>query len=94
MPIKSFRHKGLRRFVETCDSRGLPPTQVRKPTHMLTLLETAQAPEDMGLFPGWRLHRLSGNLAGFSSLAVTGNWRLVFRMEAGHAIEVDLIDYH
>jgi len=22
------------------------------------------------------------------------NWRIVFRMEGGHAIEVDLIDYH
>jgi toxin HigB-1 len=94
MSIKSLRHKGLRRLAETGDSRGLPPAQVRKLTHMLTLLETAEAPEDMGLFPGWRLHRLSGNLAGFRSLTVTGNWRLVFRMEGGHAVDVDLIDYH
>jgi toxin HigB-1 len=60
----------------------------------LTLLETAEAPEDMGLYPGWRLHRPSGNLAGFWSLTVTGNWRSVFRMQACHAIDVDLIDYH
>ncbi len=48
----------------------------------------------MGLYPGWRLHRPSGNLAGFWNLTVTGNWRLVFRMQAGHASDVDLIDYH
>lgn len=94
MSIKSFRHKGLRRLVEDGDGRGLSSAQVRKLTHMLTLLETAQAPEDMGLFPGWRLHRLSGDLAGFWSLTVTGNWRLVFRMTAGDAFDVDLIDYH
>lgn len=61
---------------------------------MLTLLETAEAPEEMGRYPGWRLHRLTGDLAGFWSLTVTGNWRLIFRMQAGDAFDVDLIDYH
>jgi proteic killer suppression protein len=28
------------------------------------------------------------------SLTVTGNWRLVFRMDAGNAHDVGLIDYH
>ena len=94
MPIRSFRHKGLRRLAEDGDPSGLPAAQVRKLTHMLTLLETAEVPEDMGLFPGWRLHRLSGNLAGFWSLTVTGNWRLVFRMAGGEALDVDPVAHH
>ena len=28
------------------------------------------------------------------SVTVSGNWRIVFRFEGGHACDVDLIDYH
>ena len=44
--------------------------------------------------PGWRLHQLGGDLAGFWSVRITGNWRIVFRFENGEAIDVDLVDYH
>ena len=94
MAVRSFRHKGLRRFYEQGDSKGLAPEQAKKLTNMLTLLDEARAPEDMGVYPGWRLHPLKGDMKGFWSLTVTGNWRLVFRMESGDACDVDLIDYH
>ncbi|MGF1474686.1 MAG: type II toxin-antitoxin system RelE/ParE family toxin [Geminicoccaceae bacterium] len=74
--------------------RGLPPDQVKRLTSMLTLLDQAEEPEDIDLFPGWRLHRLKGDLKGFWSLTVTGNWRFVFRMQGGNAFDVDLLDYH
>ncbi|MET0667388.1 MAG: HigA family addiction module antitoxin, partial [Methyloceanibacter sp.] len=32
-------------------------------------------------------------MAGFWSLTVSGNWRLIFRFEEGDAFEVDLVDY-
>ena len=44
--------------------------------------------------PGWRLHRLTGDLRDFWSLSVTGNWRLIFRFENGDAFDLDLVDYH
>ncbi len=44
--------------------------------------------------PGFRLHRLHGDLAGLWSVSVSGNWRVVFRFEGGHARDIDLIDYH
>jgi proteic killer suppression protein len=25
---------------------------------------------------------------------VSGNWRVIFRFEDGHAFDVDLVDYH
>jgi proteic killer suppression protein len=34
------------------------------------------------------------DLAGFWSLSVTGNWRLLVRFEAGDAADLDLVDYH
>ena len=44
--------------------------------------------------PAWRLHPLSGDLAGHWSIRVTGNLRLVFRFDGGEAVDVDLVDYH
>ncbi|MBK1702412.1 hypothetical protein CKO22_16285 [Thiococcus pfennigii] len=44
-------------------------------------------------FLGFRLHPLKGDLAGHHGVTVSGNWRLIFRLnDQGHA--VDLIDYH
>jgi proteic killer suppression protein len=44
---------------------------------LLFALETAEMLEHLGRFPGWKLHPLKGNLKGFWSLTVTGNWRLI-----------------
>ena len=44
--------------------------------------------------PGFRLHPLKGNFAGFWAVAVSRHWRIIFRLENGHAKEVDLVDYH
>ncbi|MBF0356690.1 MAG: type II toxin-antitoxin system RelE/ParE family toxin [Alphaproteobacteria bacterium] len=57
------------------------------------LFETGERPKSMDL-PGLRLHALKGDLIGFWSVMVSGNWRIVFRFEDGHAHDVDLIDYH
>ena len=94
MTVRSFRHRGLERFYGQGDSKGLRPEQVSKLKNMLTLLDQAGQPKDMGVYPGWRLHPLKGSLKGFWGLTVTGNWRLVFRMQDGDAYDVDLIDYH
>ncbi|MFQ5467230.1 MAG: type II toxin-antitoxin system RelE/ParE family toxin [Kiloniellaceae bacterium] len=40
------------------------------------------------------MHPLKGDLAGYWSVMVSGNWRVVFRLENGQASDVDLIDYH
>lgn len=92
--IMSFRHKGLQRLYEEGSGRGLPADQVQKITNMLSVIDTAQEPDDIGLFPGWRLHQLKGDLEGFWSITVTGNWRIIFRFENGEASDVDYTDYH
>ena len=45
-------------------------------------------------FPGYRLHPLKGDLAGFWAVNVTANWRIIFRFENGDATDIDLVDYH
>ena len=56
-------------------------------------LDEAHKPSDLDL-PGYRLHPLKGDLKGFWSISVSGNWRMVFRFDDGEAYDVDLIDYH
>jgi proteic killer suppression protein len=45
-------------------------------------------------FPGLRLHPLTGDLKGFCSATVSGNWRIIFRFDDIDVIDVDLVDYH
>lgn len=72
----------------------MPAEHARKIRRILTLLDEAEAPGDLATFPGWRLHRLKGDLAGFWSITVTGNRRIIFRFEDGEVADVDLLDYH
>jgi len=46
---------------------------------LLLALETAFTLEQVGRFPGWKLHPLKGDMKGYRSLTVTENWRIVFR---------------
>ena len=96
MQIGSFRHKRLRQLYESGMSKGLPPAMVDKLRKLLLALETADSLGELSRFPGWKLHPLKGNLKGFWSLTVPGNWRLIFRYDeqTGIADDLDLIDYH
>ena len=35
-----------------------------------------------------------GDLAGYWSITIRANWRIVFRFEQGDVTDVDLVDYH
>lgn len=96
MQIRNLRHKGLRQLYEDDDAKAVPAFALDKLRKMLLAIDTAGALEDVGLFPGWRLHPLKGVLDGYWSLTVTGNWRLIFRYDAASntAADLDLIDYH
>ncbi len=96
MRLTRFRHKGLRQLHADDNAKGVPPAAADKLRKLPFALETASNLEQMNRFPGWKLHRLKGDLKEFWSLTVTGNWRLVFRYdeEANSASDIDLIDYH
>jgi toxin HigB-1 len=94
MAIASFRHKSLRRLWQHGNRRGVPPDLAAKIRRILAVLNRIREPGDMVVYPGWRLHPLTGDLAGFWSVTVSGNQRIVFRFGQGRALDVDLIDYH
>ncbi len=91
--IRSFRHRGLKRLYERGERRHLRPDQVDKIERILARLDEASDVSNMDL-PGFRLHPLKGDLAGFWAVTVSANWRVIFRFEDGHAHDVDLVDYH
>lgn len=91
--IVSFRHKGLKRFFETGDQRGVPSQYAARIRRQLDYLDAAVVVEDMDL-PGWDLHQLKGNRKSTWVVKVSGNWRITFRFEKGEVSEVDLEDYH
>jgi proteic killer suppression protein len=56
-------------------------------------LDVATSPQDMNK-PGFRLHPLSGDLAGLWAVTVSENWRIIFRVLDGNVTDVDYLDYH
>lgn len=91
--IISFRHKGLRQFYETGSKAGIQGQQANRLRLILARLDASREPRDMNL-PGLRLHPMSGDLAGFWSVSISGNWRLIFRFDGQDACDVDYLDYH
>ena len=59
----------------------------------MALLDAAARREDMNA-PGLGLHKLAGDLDGFWSVEVSGNWRVIFKFEDEDAVDVDYVDYH
>lgn len=91
--IISYRYKGLRVFYETGSTRGIQPAHASRLKRQLQILDRAIAADEMSV-PGWQLHPLKGELAGFWSISVSGNWRVIFRFIGSDVELVDYLDYH
>ncbi len=71
----------------------MPAVYAAKIERILSRLDEATMPAHMDL-PGYRLHPLRGELAGFWAVSVSRNWRIVFRFDGENVTDVDLTDYH
>lgn len=91
--IKSFRHKGLKRYFETGSKSGIQSKHAKRLRVQLVALDTASVIEDMDI-PGFKLHSLKGSGKGRWSIWVNGNWRISFEFRDGHTFVLDYEDYH
>ena len=91
--IKSFAHKGLEAFFLTGNIKGIQAKHATRLAGLLDRLDAAAGVQDMD-FPGSGFHALRGDLKNHWSLKVSGNWRMTFRFEDGHAYVVNYQDYH
>jgi proteic killer suppression protein len=91
--IKNFRDKGLASFFATGEKTGIQAKHADRLRLILARLQAAHEPKDMNL-PGLKLHSLTGNYEGFWAVAVSGNWRVLFRFDGQDVVDVDYLDYH
>ena len=91
--FKSFRHKGLERFYQIGNTRGVQPNHANKLRMQLAALDTAQSIDDLDI-PSYRLHQLSSNRKGIWSITVNANRHLTFEFNEGNVYIVTYEGYH
>ncbi|MBT9239626.1 type II toxin-antitoxin system RelE/ParE family toxin [Vibrio sp. 10N.222.51.C8] len=91
--IKTFKHKGLKKFFETGSKAGIQAKHERKLRMQLAAIDTATIIDDVDL-PGFKLHPLKGDRDGIWSITVNGNWRITFEFIDGNAYILNYEDYH
>ncbi len=79
-----FREEKNRRFASVA----------RVALRKLMQMNRAGRLSDLAVPPGNRLELLRGKRAGFHSLRVNDQWRLVFRWTESGPAEVAIVDYH
>ncbi len=58
------------------------------------MIDYAELLSDLRVPPGNRLEVLKGDLAGFHSIRINDQWRVLFRWEKDGPSDVDIVDYH
>jgi len=91
--IMNFKHKGLESFYKTGSTKGIQPGHATKLRLILAVLDVATGPQSIAI-QAFKSHQLKGPMAGYWSIWVNGNWRVVFRFAAGGVELVDYVDYH
>jgi proteic killer suppression protein len=78
----------------SAQTRRFPPELLRTARRKLLYLHDAAELDDLRVPPGNRLEALKGRWAGFHSIRINDQWRLVFRWDEGLAQDVAVVDYH
>jgi toxin HigB-1 len=94
--IVSFRDEWLRAFfVEGRRSRHIPSDLEDRLFRKLQMIDDATTDSDLRVPPSNHFEKLRGSLAGFHSIRVNRQWRLIFRWNGsrGEAESVYLDDH-
>ena len=78
----------------TARARKIPAELRRSALRKLQLINRAMNLNDLRVPPGNRLEALSGELAGYHSIRINDQWRVIFRWVDGDAFDVEITDYH
>ena len=80
--------------ITSARTRRIPSDIRQRALDRLTALNAAARLDDLRSPPSNRLEQLRGDLAGFWSIRVNDQWRIIFKWTDGQASEVSLTDYH
>lgn len=92
--IESFGDSQTEQILRGLRVRGLPGEIQERARRKLRMLNQARIVHDLRVPPGNRLEQLGGNLAGFWSIRINQQWRIIFRWEDGRKHDVKITDYH
>jgi len=60
----------------------------------LAMVHRATRLDDLRVPPNNRLEALRGDRKGQYSIRINDQWRVCFRFAGGHALDVEIVDYH
>ncbi len=92
--IKSFADKVTAAVFAGEQARKLPPQVQHVAARKLAMIDAAARIDALRLPPSNRLELLKGDRKGQYSIRINQQWRICFRWEAGHAWNVEIVDYH
>lgn len=91
--IVSFGDAATEELFHGGKSRKIPANVLKVAVRKLDYLNAATTLTDLRVPPGNRLEALKGDLAGYYSIRVNAQFRIVFKWDNG-AHEVRFCDYH
>ncbi|MBP1039092.1 type II toxin-antitoxin system RelE/ParE family toxin [Serratia fonticola] len=91
--IKTWKHKGLRKYFEKGTTAGIVPHHANRLDLLLNALDLAGSLNDLSL-PSFQLHPLAGDRKGIWAVSVSGNWRLTFEFNDCDVYILNYEDYH
>lgn len=94
--IKDFRDDWLRAFfIDDIRSRHIPADLEARLFRKLQMIDDAATDQDLRVPPSNHFERLRGTLAGFHSIRVNRQWRLIFHWDSksGEATGLYLDDH-
>jgi proteic killer suppression protein len=95
--IKSFGDRiteDLYNGISSAKVRRLPPEVRELALYKLDTLNAVVALKELRSPPGNRLEALKGDFAGFYSIRINKQWRIVFMWQGSEAFDVQIVDYH
>lgn len=92
--IRSFGNKETGAIFAGRQVRRMPGEIQAAARRKLKQIDAAGVLDSLRIPPGNRLESLRGDLAGFHSIRINDQWRIVFRWEYGQAFDVAIKDYH
>jgi len=92
--IISFGSKDTEKIWEGKIIKRIPIEIQQIGRRKLRMLNNSQTILDLRIPPSNRLEKLSGKLSDFHSIRINDQWRIIFKWENNHTLEVEIIDYH
>ncbi|MFW6348238.1 MAG: type II toxin-antitoxin system RelE/ParE family toxin [Cyclonatronaceae bacterium] len=91
--ILSFGSKQTEQIWKGYRAKNMPLNIQNIARRKLRMLNNSQSILDLRVPPSNRLEKLSGDMAGFYSIRINRQWRIVFRWTEGNATDVQIMDY-